>query len=81
MARLSDHEGFERRLRWTVRLHSCGDVSAFCKAMRLDRKTFYNWIDGKNIPTGKALTKLAVGGVDLNWLLTGVSVRGKKEKA
>ena len=71
---LSEREAFAKRLNWLVQTHS-KTIQQFCRDMGLDRKTFYGWRSGDYGPTAKTLTRLAHKGVDINWLLTGKSLK------
>ncbi|RJX35629.1 MAG: hypothetical protein C4525_02965 [Desulfarculus sp.] len=47
--------------KWTVFAKKCGVVSGSVKP----------WLDGKSLPSGKHLARMAMAGVPIDWLLTG----------
>lgn len=71
---LEEREAFAQRMNWLVQVTE-GTISGFCREYGVDRKTFYGWRSGEYGPTAKLLIRLAHKGVDLNWLLTGKSVK------
>ena len=76
---LSEREAFAKRLNFLVQVHGA-TIKGFCEDMGLDRKTFYGWRAGEYGPTAKTLTRLAHKGVDINWLLTGKSLKTEGER-
>jgi transcriptional regulator with XRE-family HTH domain len=70
----SDLAEFVKRLNWLVQI-SGTTIQQFCLDMGIDRKTFYGWRSGEYGPTAKTLTRLAHKGIDINWLLTGKTLR------
>jgi transcriptional regulator with XRE-family HTH domain len=71
---LEERLAFAKRMNWLVQTHGA-TIKQFCRDMGLDRKTFYGWRAGEYGPTAKTLARLAHKGVDINWLLTGKSLK------